>query len=173
MNKAILAQNNLQNQVSSKNDDPFDLSWSSQGVTSLSAERDLHLYAHDLVEQYAKFDGNCYNVAFEQLSDSDQSQLLAKYFEFNDRETECVFGHDYSVDNDYTCALLKMLKENTPENRENLANVVHKNITNYYRMDVQKVLDEACEDYLHLINNEQGLFAMQSRESGDIEWRKV
>jgi hypothetical protein len=172
MNKAMLQQNNLQNQGSWINDDPFDLLW-TQEVTSLSAERDLHLYAQDLVEQYAKFDGECYNVTFEQLSDSDQSQLLAKYFEFNDRETDCLNGDDFSIDNDYTCALLKILKDNTPETRENLATVIHKNISIYYAKEIQKVLGDACDDYLHNINNEQGYYAVQSRESGDVEWSKI
>lgn len=173
MNKTMLAQNNLLNQEQSRNDCPFDLPWSSQGVTSLSVERDLHLYAQELVEQYGRFDGECYNVTFDQLSDHDQSTLLAKYFEFNDRDTECVNGNDFSVDNDYSCALLKMLKDNTQENQANFATTVHRNITTYYQKSIQKVLDDACNDYLHNVNNEAGLFACIDRDSGEIDWRKV
>jgi|SRR6185312_2397403 len=173
MNKAMLSQNNLKNQGSFINDDPFDLPW-TQEVTSLSNERDLHLYAQDLVEQYAKFDGTCYNITFEQLSDSDQGAFLAKYFEFTGRETsDCVHGDDFSIDNNYTCALLKMLKDNNMETQANFASIVHRNISIYYAKDLQKILDDACDDVLHNQQNELGYFANQSRDSGDIEWRKV
>jgi hypothetical protein len=144
-----------------------------QGAASLSVERDLHLYAQELVGQYAKFEGECYNVAFEQLSDSDQGKLLALYFEFNDRETECVHGEDFSVDNDYTCALLKMLRDNTQENQANFATIVHENISKYYRKSIQKILDTACDDLLHNIKNEDGYYAHRSRDNGEIEWRKI
>jgi hypothetical protein len=101
------------------------------------------------------------------------SKLLALYFEFNDRETECVNGDDFSIDNDYSCALLKMLKDNTVENQANFAAIVHQNITTFYQKSIQKILDDACHDYLHNVNNEAGYFACQDRDSGDIEWRKV
>jgi tRNA(Phe) wybutosine-synthesizing methylase Tyw3 len=84
-----------------------------------------------------------------------------------------VHGDDFSIDNDYTCALLKMLKDNTKENRDNLASIVHKNISTYYKKYLQEILDDACIDFLHNIYNEEGYYSEISRDSGEIEWRKI
>lgn len=171
MNKQSIEHNNLQKQ--SWNDDPFDLPWPSQGVTTLTFERDLHFYAQELVAHYGQFDGECYNVTFDSLPEFAQNELSAKYFEYTDRETSaCVHGNDYALDNDFTCAILAMLKDDNKKTREAFAEVTRNNIIKHYEKDLQKVLDDACHDYLHSINNEQGLFAGTCRDSGDLVWSK-
>jgi hypothetical protein len=173
MNKAIVQQNNLQNQ-SLWNDDPFDLPWSSQGVTSLSHTRNLHFYAQELVLQYGKFESECYNITFSELPEFAQKELARLYLEYTDRDwTDCLNGTDYSIDNDFTCALLAMLKNDCKRTRESFAEITCKNIINHYERDLDKVLTDACHDCLEDSMNERGYSAVQSRESGDVEWRKL
>jgi len=173
MNKSIVTHNNLKNQ-SSWNDDPFDLPWSVNGVTSLSHVRDLHFYAQELVLQYGKFESECYNVTFSQLPEYAQKELSRLYLEYIDRDwSDCLNGNDYSIDNDFTCALLAMLKNDCQRTRQAFAEIACKNIIVHFEKDLQKILDDACHDCLEGSMNENGYRAVQSRESGDVEWRKV
>lgn len=174
MNKAIVTQTNLQNQGASWNDDPFDLPWSVNGVTSLTQTRDLHFYAQDIVAYHGKFDGECYNVTFSDLPDYAKNELASLYFEYTGRETsECVHGTDYAIDNDFTCALLSMLKNDCKKTRDTFADVTRKNIIKHYEKYLQKVLDDACNDYLCIENNNRGLYSIKDRESGEVYWSRV
>ncbi len=174
MNKAIVQQNNLKNQ-SSWNDDPFDLPWSmSQGVTNLSHTRNLHFYAQDVVLQYGKFESECYNVTFSELPECTQNELVRLYLEYTDRDlSDCVNGTDYSIDNDYTCALLAMLKNDCARTRQSFAETVRLNLTKHFDKDLQKVLDDACLDCAANMYNEHGYSIRQSRDTGDAEWVKA
>lgn len=163
----------MQNQYSSWNDDPFELNGAVKGVTSLSNSRNLYFYAEELVSTYAKFDGECYNITFSDLPDYAKNELSRLYMEFTDRDTgECVHGEDLSIDNDYTCALLSMLKNDCHETRQAFAEITRKNIISYYESSLQKLLDGSCHDYLHNQNNEIGYFSHQSQETGDVVWSR-
>ena len=139
---------------------------------SMNHKRTLELYAEELVSHYAKYDGDDYILLLSQLSDEEQNELARLYVEYTDRDLcECVNGNDLSINNDYTCALLSMLKNNSLESRENFAQITRKNIITYYKKHLQNVLDEACENYMHNINNENGLYAQIDIDHGDMVWR--
>jgi hypothetical protein len=174
MSKVSLLHESMQNQESSSwNDDPFDLNGSFKGVKSLSHSRNLYLYVEDVVSHYAKFKDECYSVAFSDLPDYAQNELASLYMEFTDRETDCIHGNDFSIDNDFTSALLQMLKNDSRETRELFAETTRKNILQHYQSSLQKLLDEACEDLLHNQYNELGYFSHRCNEEGDVEWRSA
>ncbi len=174
MNKAIVQHNNLKNQESSRNDDPFDLPWVMQGATTLNHTSNLHFYAQELVIHYAKLGSEEYTLDFSDLPEYAQNELVRLYMEFTGRETsECVHGNDFSIDNDYTCALLAMLKDDNKETRDSFAQITRKNIIAYYLDDLQKCLDDACHDCLESSMNDNGYYYGQDMYSGDMEWRKI
>lgn len=144
-----------------------------KGLPLMSHKRNLSNYAEELVAYYAKYESGQYELSLLDLPKSEQNELARLYIEATDREiNECVLGNDFSIDNDYTCALLSMLQEDSQENRERFAEVTSKNIIIYYTKSLQGVLDEACHTYLCNVMNEQGYYAHRDVEHGDVMWSK-
>ena len=167
-----LSHNLDRNQESSWIDDPFGLKNQVKGVT-MSHEKALLYFADDLVSQYAKFDGDNFYLSLTDLSSEDQNELALLMLESCDRETsECVHGNDFSIDNDYTCALLAMLKYDCKETRDHFAFITRKNILTYYANALQVILDRACDKYLHLSMEESGRYARVDDNQGDVVWAK-
>ena len=131
----------------------------------------LNNYAQELVQHYGTYDGEGYFILLGNVPSHEQGKLANLYLESIDRETtECVHGKDFSIDNDYTCALLKLLKEDSQENRENFAITTRNNVIAYFKNNLQKILDSACEDHLHSIKNEQGYYLRTRPDNGEIYW---
>ncbi len=151
MNTQSLAQTNIKNQqVSSMNDDPFGLGVEfHREVKYMSHEKRLLSFVAELASTYANFFDGEYNLDLDELPEEERGELAALYLDYSGRElTECVNGNDFAIDNDYTCALLSMLKDNCEETREFLAKTIRKNILNYYSESLQQLLNEACEELL-------------------------
>jgi|GEM_PF-1091932 hypothetical protein len=173
MNKRSLQHNNLKNQGASWNDDPFDLPWQPQGVSKLSHEDNLNNYLYELVDMYAVFDGECYNVAFSKLSDCEQNELARLYLEYADRDTsECIYGNEFSINNDFVCSLLAMLKEDNIQSRVRFAETTRLNIIKHHQPDMQKLLDRKCDEYLLNNMEEAGFYARQIQDDCGIVWTK-
>jgi hypothetical protein len=152
-------------------DDLLGVRSTVKGLTNMNHERNLSTYAEELVSQYAKYSTDSFVLLLSDLPEYEQDKLASLYMEYTHRETgECVHGNDFSIDNNFTCALLKMLQDNSLENRENFAEVTRKNIVIYYQKSLQEVIDQACNDHLHNIHVEAGCYPFQDRNSGDISW---
>lgn len=142
-----------------------------KGLTNMNHRSNLSDYALDLVSNYAKFSCDQLELSLNTLPDDEQSELARLFMEFSGRETsECVYGHDFSIESEYTCALLSLLQSDCQETRDRFAEVTRKNIILYYAQSLQETLDNACEFYLQASNNENGLYAYQDPEHGDTLW---
>lgn len=154
-------------------DDPFNLGCTVKGLTNMNHKKNLADYAGELVAHYAKYESEHYELFLLDLPDDEQGELARLFIEATGRETsECIYGNDFSIENAFTCALLSMLQDDSKENREKFAEVTRKNTINYYEKSLQLVLDEACNNYLHSMNNEAGSYAIQDQDSGEIFWGK-
>lgn len=159
-----------------ENQDPWDLGASFvTGVAPMSHERQLSSYAEELVAQYAKYQYESFTLNLLSLSSDDKSKLLALYIESIDREieSEAIYGDDFSIESDYNCALMAMLKNNTDESRIALSEVIKKSLLTYYADSLQKVLDDACDAHLFNMNEDVGRFPRYDREHGDVVWSKA
>lgn len=174
MNQSSVAHAYVQNQpMSSWNDDPFNLKGSFAGVANMNHQRNLTNYAEELVAHYAKYECEQYELTLDMVPEDEQNELVRLFLESTGRElTECVNGNDFSIDNDYTCALLAMLKDNNTETQAHFAQVTRNNIITYYKDSLEETLTQACDSYLHASMNEAGYYANQDREHGDIVWGK-
>jgi len=149
------------------------LGHSVKGLTYVNHKINLSNYAEELVAHYAKFEGDQYELFLSDLPESSQNELAWLYLESTNREVnECVHGNDFAIDNDYTCALLAMLQDDSQENRERFAEVTRKNILTYYRESLQSVIDDACYVYYQNIMNEQGYYSHRDMEHGEYYWSK-
>jgi hypothetical protein len=63
-----------------------------------------------------------------------------------------------------------MLQNDCQETRDNFAKVTRKNILTYYSQSLQELLDNSCHSYQHNMMNEQGMYAHQDRDTGEVYW---
>ena len=175
MNNQSLSHSHVQKQQkSSWIDEPFQLGTNAvKGFKPMSNKRNLYNYAEDLVGRYAKYDGDSYDLSLSQLPDDEQNELARLYIESIDREIEWAhYGSDESINSSFICSMLSMLKDDSKEARENFAKTTRKNILIYYKASLEAVLGEACASFLNMQMNEQGYFAHQDMEHGDVVWGK-
>lgn len=173
MNALSLAYSNAQKQTS-WSDDPFDLKGFVTGVTKLSDhQRNLNDYALDLVSCYAKFKDDHYELDLDMLSSPYQLELAQHYIESIDREIEwACYGDDESINSEFLCALLAMLKDSTPKTRLNFAQVTTRNILIYYKDKLNEILSDACDTFYNNEMHEAGYRCEQDMEHGDFVWRR-
>ncbi len=171
MNSQSIAQ-----QQQSWKDDPFDLKGTFKDVKTMKPQdhnKDLKDFAEELVSNNATFRRGQYDLSLYNLSEYDQNELARLFIESTGREvTECVNGDDFTVENDYTCALLDMLQNDCYETRHHFAEVTRKNIITYYANSLQEVINDACYSWLQFTTGERGLFENQDSETGEIHWLK-
>lgn len=147
--------------------DPFGMGSVVKGLT-MDHQKKLENHAQELIAQYATYDDDGYCLLLHALPDDEQSELARLFIESTDRDiSECVYGDDFSINNDYTCALLAMLKDDSQENRDHFAEVTRKNTIKYFEKALQSTLDDACH-YLQAMDNEQRYFSNYDREHGDF-----
>lgn len=140
----------------------------------MSNQRNFASFVSSLVSDYAKYDGDTYNLHIDDLPDDEQGELAALYLETLDRDvSECVWGNDFTTNSDYVCSLLKMLKDPSPENRDDFSRLVHKNVLIYFRDSLQSAIEEACNEHLHEEMNENGYYGSIDRNHGDFVWRRA
>lgn len=172
MNALSLAYSNAQKQTSWI-DDPFELKGFVTGVTTLNHTRNLTDYMMDLVGQYGKHSSDHIELSLEMLPESEQDELVRLYIESIDREIEwACYGDDESINSEFLCAMLSMLKDNNEETRAHFAETTRKNLIIYYTKPLNELFDSACDTYFHMMMNESGYFAHVDREHGDLVWSK-
>lgn len=145
----------MQNQQPSWIDNPFNMKGPVTGVTHVNHQRNLTAYAEELVSHYAKFEDNQFEISLDMVPDSSVNELIRLYIESTDREVnECVYGNDFSIENDFTCALLAMLKNDCSETRNAFSDVTRNNTITYYRESLQEVLNDACNHHYYMLSQE-------------------
>ncbi len=159
MNKISLAHSYVQNQQqSSWIDDPFEVGTQDfKGVKYIMTHsRALSEFTEELVVRFSKCSYDQYELSLEMLPEEEQNELARLYIESIDREIEyACYGEDESINSDYLCALLAMLKDNCPSTRESFAEITRRNILIYYASTLQTLLDDACVEYEQNLGNEQ------------------
>lgn len=175
MNVISLSQTHVKNQHNemSWNDDPFDLKGIVTGVTNVqSHQKNLNSYATELVESYAKFNEDHYELDLDSLSSPYQLELARLYIESIDRDIEwACYGEDQSNNSDFLCALLAMLKDSNPRTRAKFAQVTTVNVLAYYKEELQGILNNACDEHYCNEMHEAAYRCDQDMEQGDFVWR--
>lgn len=175
MNNNSVSYSNIKNQQPSFwIDDPFELGANAvKGLKPMSHNRALSNYAEDLVSQYAKFHSDAYHLYLDDLPELEQNELARLYLEFANRDTsECIYGDDFTINSEFTCALLAMLSNDNKKTREKLAEVTRKNIITYYKEALNDVLSAACDNLMHVEMNDAGFRSQYDMDNGDVIWSK-
>ncbi len=170
MNKQSVAYSD--NQKQQWMNDPFQLG-TLQGLKPVSNATNLSGYLLGLVISHARCHGDHYELHVNALPEDAQNELARLYIESIDREIEwACYGDDESINSDFLCAILAMLKDDSQEARDYFAEVTRKNILVYYKDALNELLDKTCDEYLNDSMNEQGLYAHQDKDHGDVVWGK-
>ena len=175
MTDKSLAHNaiDMQPKKPSWSDDPFALKGMFTRNVPMNHQRNLDNYAEELVDLYGRFDNDCYYLSFSDLPDDAQLEFARLFIESTDRDlSECIYGDDLSINSEFTCALLTMLKDNTEESREKFSQTTITNIIKYYESTFDTLLDEACNTYHANRMEEQGYYQSRDMEHGDYHWVK-
>lgn len=171
MNKVSLSYDNIEKQEDSLWIDEYRAK--VNGATNMENEYNLQRYAVELVCRYAVLDSDHLVLTLQNLPEEDQAELARLYIETTDREiSECVYGDDFSINSDYACAVMSILRENSKENRENLSNVIIANTIKYFSETLQDILDAACESYFAQEQEEAGFYPQRNMDNDEISWSK-
>lgn len=162
---------------SSWEDDPFSLRGLKgfvTGVTAVNHQRSLDDQTQELVARYAKYSFDQYELTLDMLPEYEQNELARLYIESIDRQIEwACYGDDESINSEFLCAMLAMLKNDCQETRQKFSEITRRNILYYYKDILNEILENACNDYHLHIMNEQGYYSHRDLDQGDIEWRKL
>ncbi len=174
MNTISLMHNTIQNQQqTSWIDDPFELKGKFTGVMNVNHQRNLQDYAYELVSTYGKYDYDSCELNLSNIPAEEQNELARLYIEATGRDiAECVNGTDFSIENDYTCALLAMLQNDSVSTRRHFAAITRNNIISYYTDVLQEEIDRQCNNFMHSLHNELDMHSHQDRDHGDVVWGK-
>lgn len=123
----------------------------------MNHQQNLTRFLNDLVSNFGNRNNGALDLPLADLPKEEQHELARLYLEANGRDiTECVNGDDFSIDNDYTTALLVMLQDASEKNRQAFANVVLANVVKYYASTFQALLDQACNDHEAYLQDMKG-----------------
>jgi hypothetical protein len=175
MNKSSVAHSYVQNQqTSSWIDDPFQLGTHAfKGLKPMNHQRNLNDYIQELVASHGIYCQDHYVLFLKMLTEEEQDELVRLYIESIDREIEwACYGTDESINSDFLCSMLAMLKLNTKESREEFAETTRRNLLAYYKETLEDLLHTGCELYFTNEMHEAGYRADYCRDNGDVVWGK-
>lgn len=173
MNKNSLAHSRAQNQQqSSWIDGPFlSGTHAFKGLKPMSHQRNLDDYIQELVSQRGKYCSDHYELTLSMLAEEEQDKLIHLYIESIDREIEwACYGTDESINSDFLCDMLSMLKLNTEESRQKFAETTRRNLLVYYQDTLNQLLTTGCDIYFTNEMNEAGYRPEYDQNNGDVVW---
>ena len=140
-------------------------------MTKMNPNTVLRQHINSLVSDYAIFNGNNYELFFDNLSDTDQGDSVKYYLETIDRDiNEAIYNDDFDINNDLTVNLLQILSSNSKEDKIKFAEVARENTIKYFKNDLQELITEACQEYQDNRYDEHGYTAHQAQDNGETIW---
>lgn len=119
----------------------------------VDSKKRLMNYAKLVVQSFGQRTDEGYDLLIDKLPELEQQELTRLLIE--------VYGVDmeFMHNDDITCNLLHVLKDNTTITRSDLCEVIIKNVLNAHQGAMQDILDEAAHDILDDINEDKGFKA--------------
>lgn len=135
-----------------------------------SPEKRFFAYLEELVDGYAKFKYGEFELKLQDLPESCQKELIGLYIEWSGRDlSECLYDAE-DINNNFICALLGLLAKDTLKSRESIVEIMLGNLTQFYKNDLNDLLDQGCNDYRHQMEEENGNYLRYDMEHGDLIW---
>lgn len=143
-------------------------------LTMINNQKQLDIYAYNLVLAKAKRSLDGLHLSVNQLTDEERNQFVRLLLECDDRETsECFYESDKTTQTDnIACALLNLLKNDSTENRELFVDLIKQNTIKKYKSRMQRVIDDFCSFVFTEQMWEAGFRAHPDRINGETIWSK-
>ena len=118
--------------------------------------RKLSRYVGDLVMHNAKLIDGFHQLSLDDLTDSEQGELVSLFIEYNDFDaSDCyVMDGQRANEDDITASLFDMLKSNSLEDLVLFADRVRANSVKQYSAKMQELIDEICAAYTQEVREE-------------------
>lgn len=133
--------------------------------------KNLINFAEKMVEKYGHYDrySETYCAGIDDLSEGDLGEFAALCLEYDDRDTTDCFNQTDKkpLDDDITIALLRVLKNNSYETRDDMARMIRTNTIARYKNFMEEKLSEASQDYTDGTLQTKGMISLKDRDSGD------
>ena len=118
-------------------------------------QENLVNYVDDLIRIYGYLPATqkSYCLTLDMLENEQLGKLAYLFLEADDRDTYDCFNNpsQSAINDDITCALIKMLKNNTKEARDDFAQLIYECSIYRYKKEMQQLIDERCSFHLHEI----------------------
>jgi hypothetical protein len=109
------------------------------------AYNNLIHYIDDLIDCKASYDSEGYQLSIKNLDEEELGHLAYLFLEMDDRDTyDCFIDASKDTNDEITCALINLLKENSYDHQQDLSNLIFKRSINRYKPLMQKRIDERC-----------------------------
>lgn len=110
--------------------------------------RNLVNHVDNLIFDKCKKTRYGYDLSMARLSFDDLLKTSALFVEYDDRDTtDCFNRPDQDTKHDdITCALLSMLKHNSPSSRDLFASIVLENVARKYMRKIKAIINDRCEE---------------------------
>lgn len=118
----------------------------NKGNWNMSFHQQLVNEIDSLIRDKGKYIDGGYQLSFDDLDEDEQAQLVVLQLEEDDRDSTDCF-HDasqYAKDDNVTCALIKMLRNITPDTQEDFAQEVIRNSIKSYRNRLGELIEDRC-----------------------------
>lgn len=174
MNETSVTHSAVENQQSI-HDDPFELGPHvfKGAANTMSHEANLDDFVQRLVSLNGKYCFDHFELTLDMLADSEQDELVRLYIESIDREIEwACYGTDETINSDFLCDLLAMLKRNTVESRLKFAETTRRNLLAYYKNTLEDLLVMGCGIYFNGEMTEAGYRSSYDDDNGEVVWGK-
>jgi hypothetical protein len=136
--------------------------------------RKLIIAIDEVIQDNVEFiDNETVNLSYENLERETQSELCRLFIESEDREvSECFLDPTSDIINDdVTCALMALLKENSDENKLELSELILSRTIDTYSVKLQKLIDERLQFCLSDLLYERNTSLMDYEDQYRDEYR--
>ena len=121
-----------------------------------------------LIRTEGSYDTDGYSLDFVDLDTSDQQKIAGLFIDYDDRDLFSIYENEKY--DDIVCSLLTMLKKDTRDSDEDLAECLKKNLVKYYAKRAQELIEERCAEVEASERWEHGQTKHQDRNTGEHYW---
>lgn len=102
-------------------------------------------YIDELIDIHCEYEDEGYFLNIQQLDDDELGKLSYLFLELNNRDTYEFFIDSSKDKNDeVTCALIKLLQDNSYDNQQDLSNLIFKQSIQFCKPFIQIEIDNRC-----------------------------
>lgn len=110
-------------------------------ILTMNHYKKLVHYIDDLILDKAKRTSDGFILSINDLDSDELGDITALYLEYNDRDTSDCFQ-----DENITSSLLKLLQNDSVDNKEDFATIIRNSTIQQYELQIEHLIQERCAE---------------------------